>query len=69
MGSEFLSVLGAVATGLPITNEKMLSPTSWALPHVLWGSWGSASLHPRLYAIAALRGLKANCDEIVQAFQ
>src|SRR5882672_7843867 len=27
---------------------------------VLPQSWGSAALHPRLYAIAALRGLKAN---------
>jgi len=25
---------------------------------VFHGSWGSASLHPRLYAVAALRGLK-----------
>jgi hypothetical protein len=25
---------------------------------VFHGSWGSASLHPRLYAVAALRGLE-----------
>ena len=37
-----------------------LSPTSRAAAFYLLGSWGSArkaSLHPRLYAIAALRGL------------
>ncbi len=50
----------------------MPSPTSRALPFELQRSWGFASLHPRagspaehlgwgarLYAVAALRGLKA----------
>jgi len=34
-------------------------------PFVLQRSWGSAPLHPRLYALAALRGLNANSLEIV----
>src|SRR4030095_8382823 len=35
-----------------------LSPTSRSLLAYGEVSWGFASLHPRLYAIAALRGLK-----------
>src|SRR5258708_36802341 len=31
-------------------------------------SWGSASLHPRLYAIAPLRGLATNLHQLVQSF-
>jgi len=41
--------------GLP--GEGLL-PTSRALIFLLQISWGSASLHPRLYAVATLRGLK-----------
>ena len=37
---------------------QSLSPASRALQMFLhWWSWGFASLHPRLYAAAALRGL------------
>ena len=34
------------------------------------GSWGSATLHPRLYAVAALRGLRTNPthDQLDQSF-
>jgi hypothetical protein len=34
-----------------------LSAAPRALDNFLKASWGSAPLHPRLYAIAALRGL------------
>ncbi len=47
---------------------KRLSPTSRALPSYSHDSWGSAPLHPRLYAIATLRGLKASFRYFVQRF-
>jgi hypothetical protein len=51
-----------------------LSPASQALYFLLQRAWGSAPLHPRLYAIAALRGLNAkeklevitNCDHLAR---
>src|SRR6267378_5988145 len=61
----------AIAQTLRFTRHKRLSPTSWALPFLLEQSWGFAPLHPRLYAIAALRGLSANssptCSEVPKA--
>src|SRR6267378_3815468 len=43
------------------------------LSHLLQRSWGSAPLHPRLSAIAALRGLNANssatCSEFSRVYQ
>jgi hypothetical protein len=35
-----------------------LSPTSWAAIISIALSWGSATLHPRLYAVARYRGLE-----------
>jgi hypothetical protein len=43
-----------------LTRDKELSPASRAHYFLLPRSWGSASLHPRLYAHAALRGLKSS---------
>ena len=40
-------------------HPQALSPAPRALQMFLHGwSWGSAALHPRLYAVAALRGLR-----------
>src|SRR5438094_1315926 len=41
------------------TTHNELSPASRAVCFVSPRPWGSASLHPRLYAIAALRGLNS----------
>src|SRR5438552_19046297 len=46
----------AIAKTLHFTNREWLSPTLGS-SFLLERSWGFASLHPRLYAIAALRGL------------
>jgi len=42
---------------LGLQRRRWLSPASRANKFVPNPSWGSASLHPRLYAFAALRGL------------
>ena len=62
-----------IAQTLQFTHDKALSPTSRALPSYFnYLSWGFASLHPRLYAIAALRGLKKNssptCAKVPEVF-
>src|SRR5882724_2670853 len=51
-----------------ICSTKRLSPTSRALPFALRRSWSSASLHPRLYAFAALRGLVKSFQYLGQSF-
>ena len=48
----------AIAQTLRFTCHKRLSPTSWALAFSPKRSWGSAPLHPRLYASTRCAGLE-----------
>src|SRR6266403_1172738 len=45
-------------TSAAICCDERLSPTLWAFRSHSNDPWGSAALHPRLYAVAALRRLK-----------
>gem|GEM_PF-6039006 len=48
----------AIAQKLQVTNDEMAVAHFAGSSLVLQRTWGSAALHPRLYAVAALRGLK-----------
>src|SRR5439155_11109713 len=58
----------ATAQAMRFTLMKGYRPLSWAFPSHSNDPWGSAPLHPRLYAIAALRGLNASFHCLVQTF-
>jgi hypothetical protein len=57
----------AIAQKLPFTRDERLSPAR-GLFLILQLTWGFAPLHPRLYAIAALRGLNANSSQTCSEF-